>query len=340
MSKLPEPRDTIVSRIDRHHEELAKLNKPRPYFGISSIGHECDRWLWLQFRWAVTQHFNGRMLRLFRRGQNEEAVVVSDLREIGMDVRETGYHQRTVYAGGFVEGNMDGVIYSGVIEAPKTIHVLEIKTHSSNSFNKLEKEGVRISKPMHYAQMQCYMRATGYQRALYVAVCKDDDRMYTERVRLDPDHADKLILRGKRLSLENRLPPPCSTDSSCLTCMGCQAFDFCYNTKKTMEVNCRTCAHATPRKDGTFYCEKWQDNIPVPYQYEGCQSHVLHPDLVPWPIDQDASDRWNAVYLIDGRPVKNGEKGYPSKTLLDGGPFDDVVGLVCKYFNGMVISWN
>jgi hypothetical protein len=33
---------------------------------------------------------------------------------------------------------------------------------------------------------------------------------------------------------------------------------------------------------------------------------VLHPDLVPWPI-ADQSSGWEGSYLIDDKPVRNGE---------------------------------
>jgi hypothetical protein len=56
----------------------------------------------------------------------------------------------------------------------------------------------------------------------------------------------------------------------------------------------------------------------VEAQYEGCESHVLHPDLVPWKRLESPSD-WVAVYEIDGFGLANGEPGegvYGSKELL------------------------
>ena len=82
---IPESEHTIQALIDKHHESIQ--SEPRAHMGASVLGHVCDRWLWLSFRMAVIERFPGRILRLFRRGQNEEAQVVSDLRAIGLNVQ-------------------------------------------------------------------------------------------------------------------------------------------------------------------------------------------------------------------------------------------------------------
>ncbi len=89
--KIPDSDYSISALIDKHHESLAE--PPRPHMGASVLGHICDRWLWLSFRWAVQPKFDGRILRLFRRGQNEESTIVSDLRAIGLDLRNFSHQQ-------------------------------------------------------------------------------------------------------------------------------------------------------------------------------------------------------------------------------------------------------
>lgn len=299
--KIPESEHNIQALIDKQHEIRTEV--PRPHMGCSALGHVCDRWLWLSFRWAVQPSFPGRILRLFRRGQNEEATIISDLRSIGMDVRGA---QNRVDFGSHVSGSLDAIIEKGVPESPKKRHVAEFKTHSLKSFNAVEKDGVEKSKPEHFVQMQLYMHGTKIDRALYVAVCKDDDRIYTERVRYDADVAKKAIARGHRLTLEDRMPPPISTDPSWYQCKFCDAHEFCHETKITKHVNCRTCAMATPLSDSTWHCAKWDDVIPLEAQRTGCEGHVLHPDLVPWQR-KDGPDEFTAVYEIDGVTVANGD---------------------------------
>lgn len=296
---------SIQELIDKHHEENQK-DQQRPHIGASLIGHPCDRWIWLAFRWAVQPQFPGRILRLFRRGQMEEATIVDDLRAIGMDVR-TSRQQARVEFGSHVSGSIDAIIESGVPESTKNRHIAELKTHNLKSFNDLEKNGVNKSKPAHFVQMQIYMHGTKIDQALYVAVCKDDDRIYTEVVRYEKDIAQRYIDRGHRLALEDRMPPPLSNDPSWYQCKFCDAHEFCHETKTTKHVNCRTCAHSTAKVDSTWRCERHEaDGIPVEFQRHGCESHVLHPDLVPWEL-KDGHDEWTAVYVINGKDVANGD---------------------------------
>jgi hypothetical protein len=231
---------------------------------------------------AVVERFPGRILRLFRRGQEEEFRVVSDLRAIGLNVQKTGENQSRVNFGCHVGGSVDGVIESGVPEAPKAHHVLEIKTHGKKSFDDLEKNGVEKAKPQHFVQMQVYMMGLGVDRALYYAICKDDDRIYTERVKLDKAVAQKSVDRGHRLVKADRMPPPISTDPTWFECRFCAAHEFCHKTKLTKEVNCRTCTNSTAREDGTWHCAAYDVLLDFEHQKVGCEAHVLHPDLVPW----------------------------------------------------------
>jgi hypothetical protein len=316
--KIPEAENSIQALIDKAHEGK-ESGRGRPHLGCSTLGHVCDRWLWLSFRWAVKQTFPGRILRVFRRGNKEEDQIIADLRMIGIHITGTiNGKQARVDFGSHVSGAIDGVIEQGVPEAPKTRHIAEFKTHSLKSFKDVQSKGVQASKKEHYVQMQLYMHGTGIDRALYLAVCKDDDQIYTERVHYDKEFAEKYVARGHRITLADRMPPPISTDPSWFECRFCAAHEFCHVSKTTKEVNCRTCANATPLSDSTWHCAKWDDVVPTMSQHEGCESHVLHPDLVPWQR-KDSDIDFVAMYEIEGVTVANGDPGegvYGSKELL------------------------
>ena len=305
MTKLPEPQHGLVALIDQWHE--SQQEPPRAHLGASVLGDPCDRKLWLGFHWAVIEKFPGRILRLFARGQDEEPRIVKDLRAVGLVIEHTGADQMRVELAPHIGGSLDGIIISGVPEAPKAKHVLECKTHNKRSFDDLEKLGVEKSKPQHFCQMQCYMHGTKIERALYVAVCKDDDRLHVERVRYDAAVALKAIARGSRIVYADRMPDPISTDGSWYQCKMCAAHDFCHASRLSKAVNCRTCALSTATDHGTWHCGRYDsDGIPVEYQRAGCECHVLHPDLVPWTRIASPSE-FEAIYVIDGREVRNGE---------------------------------
>ena len=339
MTKIPEPENTIESLIDKAHEN--RISKPRPHMGASMLGHPCERWMWLSFRWAVQPVFPGRVLRLFRRGHQEEPNIINDLRSIGVMVQNLET-QTNVNFGSHVSGSIDAVIEGGVPEAMQKRHIGEFKTHSLKSFNDMEAKGVEKSKPEHYAQMQVYMHGTKIDRALYVAVCKDNDRIYTERIRYNAKIAETLVKRGQRIALSERMPPPISTDPTWYQCKFCDAHSFCHKTQLTKHVNCRTCAHSTPKDDSTWRCEKHDsDNILVEYQHQGCDSHTLHPDLEPWQM-KDSSRDWIAIYEIDGHDVSNGEPDasiFSSKEIIANasGCTDPLVKAVRKAFPGATV---
>ena len=335
MALINLPSQPIVNLIDAAHQE--RQEPPRPHLGCSTLGHHCDRWLWLSFRWAVVEKFDGRILRLFRRGHLEEPQIISDLRSIGIDIDGSQDH---VDFGSHVSGSVDGVIHHGVPTAENTPHVAEFKTHSKKSFTDLKK-GVQESKPMHYVQMQVYMLGLKLKLALYVAVCKDDDRLHTERVRFDIDVAKKAVARGKRIALTDRMPEPCTGASKAwYLCKFCAAYSFCHESEPTQQGNCRTCAHATAKKDSTWRCERHNsENIPLDYQRTGCDSHTIHPDLVPYKR-KEADSQWEAIYVINGKDVLNGEAGYSGQEIIANpdmcasGDMDELR----KSFNGRIIE--
>jgi len=59
----------------------------------------------------------------------------------------------------------------------------------------LKRHGVKAASYEHYCQMVCYMDYLGFERAFYLAVCKDTDELYSERIHSDPAFAT--ILKDK-----------------------------------------------------------------------------------------------------------------------------------------------
>ena len=298
--------------------------RPRPYIGVSIIGHPCSRYLWLNFRWFSYDIQEGRMLRLFRRGQREEQTVVYDLQDTGLILDYVLDYQLELDFGCHVKGHPDGIVFSGVPEAPKAMHTLEIKTHNLRSFNELEAKGVLLAKPMHFAQMQCEMLGADMklpgkiERALYVAVCKDDDRMYTERIHLDREYAGRLIKRGQDIAISDYIPLPLSQKPDWWQCQNCRFHDFCHGGKMLPETNCRTCIHFTAEKDGSCTCACYGGKaIPDEAQRNGCECHVFHKDMVPgWELIREKCTSDSACYRIPGLgDVLNGWEGYSSQDI-------------------------
>lgn len=286
----------------------------RPHLGASQIGKPCSRALWYAFRWAAMPSFEPRMLRLFARGQREEAIFADLLRAAGITVHlvdaETGRQFNFQALGGHFAGSMDGAALD-VPEAPKTWHVLEFKTHSRKSFDDLAEKGVARSKPEHYSQMQVYMRATGMERALYCAVCKDDDRLHLERVDFDSEHAEMLFRRAEVIINAQEPPQRYSEDPAYYLCKWCEFSDMCHGDA-VPEPNCRTCAHSTPDASGQWTCARHQQGpIPLDFQRQGCDAHRYIPVLLERFAEvADASDTDNWVKYR----LKNGQGEFTNGT--------------------------
>lgn len=283
MAPLPPPAQPTVDAIFRAYEASAR-DGFRAHLGASVIGHECERHLFYSFRWVRQAQHAGRLLRLFETGQLEEARLIRNLRAAGVTVMdvdpETGRQWAVKACEGHFGGSADGVVI-GLMEAPKTAHLFEAKTHNAKSFAALQKHGLEKSKPQHFCQMQIYMRLLGLERGFYLAVCKDTDALYSERVHPDPVLAERLLAKAERIINAPRPPAKLSDDPDYFICKWCDHRDLCHGEERAAR-NCRTCLHASPVADGGWHCAVRDMLLSPRNQRAGCIStHRYIPELVP-----------------------------------------------------------
>jgi len=299
MVALPEASTPTLSAIYEAYESEHRGDF-RDHLGASLIGKPCERALWYDFRWVTLLQFPGRILRLFETGQMEEARLVRNLRATGATVLEvdpeTGRQWRIEAYGGHFGGSLDAVAV-GLREAPTTWHVVEFKTHSAKSFRDLAGKGVAVSKPRHWAQMQIYMHLTDLSRALYVAVCKDTDALYVERVRADRGVAIGLLDKARRVIEAKRPPSRISQDQNSYECRFCEHRPVCHEGAAA-ELNCRTCLHSTP-VEGGWHCARFDHGIDGGAQRTGCSKHLFIPGLVPGEV-MDAGDDHVVYRMANG----------------------------------------
>lgn len=299
-------------RSQKGHEEA-----PRRYLGASSIGKPCARQLWYDFHWTGRERFDGRMIRLFETGHLAESRFVAELRAIGCTVHEadeSGSQFAVSTLAGHFGGHMDGVVI-GVPDAPKTWHVLETKTHSHKSFRQLVLHGVREARPEHFAQCQIYMHLGDLTRALYLAVDKDTDELYSERLNYERDYALGLLDKAKSI-IEAATPPQrISENPDYFVCRFCHHRELCHGLDGggpavPSAINCRTCCHSTPViADGaTWRCAAHRKNLTDAEQARGCNSHLFNPGLLPWAATTDSDDNW-IEYGTDDLTFRNSVSG-------------------------------
>lgn len=170
---------------------------------------------------------------------------------------------------------------------PDTKFGLEFKTYNAKSFDKLwmahevglqqrrnEYSAVREVKPEHYSQMQEYMHYMGLPFCLYMAVCKNDDRLYDEVVPYDRDEALRCVERARLAISARQLPPRFSNNSTNFTCKFCDYRSVCH-FGEPLAKSCRTCKHGIAVTEGVgaeWACGLWNMTIPRDFVPVGCDS--------------------------------------------------------------------
>lgn len=273
---VTERQATLEAINEFQRNEARKNSRKARHIGPSFVGHPCDRYIWFKFRSVMEEDIDPRMQRVFARGSREEAVIVRYLKSVGVDIRATGSKQITVTPSKWMKGHPDGIIVSGLKESPSHKHIAEFKTSNYRGFASLVRDGVQKAKPMHYAQMQVYMYATGIERAFYMVINKNDDDIYTERVKLDAQYAKSLVAKADTLATEPNMPNGCND----FHCNMCEYKAYCKGDEK-MHINkwCRTCEACEFHADGNVYCQIDEKKISFPGQQKPCTCWELQYDL-------------------------------------------------------------
>lgn len=181
-----------VAAIDRAHEEA---RRDRGRLGLSQAGHRCPRLLWYRHRGIPETPPEGRVLRLFALGDAIERIVIGDLCMAGCQV----YHQQrqVEFTQGEVRlvGHIDGIV-KGLKEAPETPHLFECKSANRKKFEELVKlADYRAWNEVYWWQVQFYMLGLKLKRAAVFVYCKDDSRLYMERIRPEREAAMERLAR-------------------------------------------------------------------------------------------------------------------------------------------------
>jgi hypothetical protein len=286
---------------------------------MSELGSECDRALWMAFRWAsLHEQIDGRKARLFETGHIEEKRILNDLEQVpGVRVERldptTGKQWKVYALGGHLRGKLDALA-DGLPEAPKTVHVIECKSHNEKSFNEVKAKGVKKAKIAHWWQCQFYMHMQGLDRCVYYAVNKNDDDEHTERLEYDAVAVMQMLVRIETVISANRAPARIKDDPKSYPCIICRHKAVCHR-EVFGRNHCRTCVHSSPIIDphdtaGQWLCERHNKTLTMTEQQAGCHAHLYLPDVVPG--DQtDAGDDFIVYTMRDGSTWTDQEKKPP-----------------------------
>lgn len=218
-----------LTEIDKIMELQNKNSKPRNYLGMSSIGEDCCRKLWLELNSKTRPEFPAQVLRIFRIGNLIEQTIIDDLTNAGFAL--WGCQEGFSDFNGLFRGHLDSFI-SGLIETSKP-HVLEIKSSNDKNFNLFKKDGIKahpIYGAKYYAQSQCYMGYSNTDRALFIVENKNNGSRYRERIRFVRKDFEDLRLKAEMIILAKYPPRGISSRPDWFKCKFCNFND---------DVSCR-----------------------------------------------------------------------------------------------------
>lgn len=298
--KLPiSTEDKTLIAIDKAIE--TKEDVRRTYLGMSSLGHECERYLWYNFRWAGQEQFTAKTLRIFEDGHRTEDLMASRICAAGFEL--TGQQDGWSDFGGHLKGHCDGII-KGLIQAPNTPHIWENKAVNEKKFEKLKKlraanEKTALSQwdKTYYAQQILYMDYSGLDRA-WMTVTTPGGRDHTAvRTEADPAHAMRLRAKAERIIFNDNAPDRVSNNEKIPPCVWCSMADICRG-RQAAERNCRTCVHVSVEQDGTWKCAKFNTTLT---EQDGCEHHRYNPAFVPGKaVNASKEENWIEYEMEDG----------------------------------------
>ena len=307
MTIMP-PIDQTLNDLDLVMEIAGNKSKPRPYLGMSGLGHDCWRKGWMDFHWISIDTFKADTLRNFADGHYSEDLTAARLQAVpGLTLHthnEDGSQFGFSDLGGHFRGHMDGAI-QGIAQAPKTWHVWEHKCTNEKKYRKLDriklkdgdKNALALWDFIYYAQAILYLHYSGMTRH-YLTVGTSGSRQYTScRTDENPQEAKNLIDKADLIITSPQPLEKLSNKPDYFQCAWCTHHGSCHGSEAP-KPTCRSCYHSTPTMEGTegdWYCGRHNHALTQVEQSTGCIDHVVIPALL-----EGFADQVDGGYITDG----------------------------------------
>lgn len=220
MATIPKPPASTTPTIDKILEIMQAENRAEPardYLGASAMGHDCDRHLYYMANGFPQREPHPKALTASQGGYRAEPVIIDRFQKVpGIELishQPDGTQYEFSDFGGKFKGHPDGFIL-GLLEAPKTWHIFEIKEKEEKFFRALQKliqedpkKALEKWSYEYYIQAQIYMRKFNLTRHYLVCCTPGAREMVSCRTDLNISVADAMIARAKRI-IDMTQPPP------------------------------------------------------------------------------------------------------------------------------------
>ncbi|HWW39653.1 hypothetical protein [Pedobacter sp.] len=204
----------LIESIDYRSDEK------RNYIGASSIGSDCLRQIWYEFKNADGEIVTNKLKRTFDIGKQLEQLVFSwlTLSNVKFVSHQLQYEDEELL---YFQGHIDGFL-------PELEAILEIKTAKDSSFKGFVKDGLKKWSLRYYAQLQSYMGMSGFHKAYILVLNKDNSDIWDEMITFDETFY--LSLREKAKMVYEAVIPPLRVNNSPLwyQCKMCKFNRVCH----------------------------------------------------------------------------------------------------------------
>lgn len=206
--------EKIQSRDDR---------KTRDYIGASTIGAECLRQIWYEFKGFQATQVPTKTRRTWTVGRVLENTILDWLVEAGIEIQRT-WPDLIANDMPYFRGHLDSVW----IKKGKPFAIIEIKTAKDASYMIFAKKGLRTWQPQYYAQIQTYMGMSGIHQAYIVVFNKDTSDISDELVIFDEAFYKKLQEKAVMIANAKAAPPKINGSPLWYLCKMCKFHKVCH----------------------------------------------------------------------------------------------------------------
>lgn len=216
-------RDILTKRIEKYQAHDSK--ETRDYIGASSIGSDCLRQIWYEFKGTKAEKVPTKTRRTWAIGKWLERLVMEWLDEAGISLgvlpKRTLVSARVPSFRGHVDSVWIG--RGGAVKA-----IIEIKTAKDASFKIFVKKGVKVWNPQYYAQIQSYMGMSGIHSTYILVLNKDNSDLSDELVTFDPQFYEELEKKALMISEAVVSPPKINGSPLWYQCKMCKFNKVCH----------------------------------------------------------------------------------------------------------------
>jgi hypothetical protein len=208
--------------IERHQERVDD-GDARNYIGASSIGSDCLRQIWYQYKGVKAEAVPAKFRRTWAIGKKLEGLILDWLESTGLTIVRLWWDLKSENVP-FFKGHVDSVWTKK--EVP--YEIIEVKTAKDASFKIFVKKGVKVWNPQYYAQIQSYMGMSGIHSTYILVLNKDNSDLSDELVEFDPTYYVNLECKALMISNAKVEPPRINGSPLFFKCKMCKFNKVCH----------------------------------------------------------------------------------------------------------------